>query len=92
MFNLSQKFAADRPILKFDYLRYTPPSLNLVNGEINQIFIDIPREDSVFSLRDSYLELDFSVTHRAGAHARYVDGVHIRLVNLGPIALFIKYR
>ena len=43
-------------------------------------------------MKDSYLELDFSVTHRAGAHARYVDGDHIRLVNLRPIALFNKYR
>ena len=43
-------------------------------------------------MKDSYLELDFRVTDRAGAHARYADGDHIRLVNLGPIALFDKYR
>ena len=92
MFNLSQKHIVDRPILKCDYIRYTPPSLNLVNGENNQIFIDIPREDSAISLKDSYLELDFNVTHRAGAHARYINGDHIRLVNLGPVALFNKYR
>ena len=55
MFNLSQKHAVDRPILKCDYIRYTPPSLKLVNGEKNQIFVDIPREDNAISLRDSYL-------------------------------------
>ena len=43
-------------------------------------------------MKDSYLESDFIVTHRAGARKRYVDGDHIRLVNLGPIALFNKYR
>ena len=43
-------------------------------------------------MRDSYLELDFTVTHRAGAHARYADGDYIRLVNIGPIVLFIKHR
>ena len=43
-------------------------------------------------MKESYLELDFKVTHRAGAHARYVDSDHIRLVNLGPIALFIEHR
>ena len=43
-------------------------------------------------MRDSYLELDFSVTHRAAAHARYVDDDHIILINLAPIALFNKYR
>ena len=92
MFNLSQKYAVGRSILKFDYIRYTPPSLTLVNGKNNQVLIDIPREDSAISLKDSYVEIDFSVTHRAVAHARYVDDDHIRLVNLGPIALFNKYR
>ena len=43
-------------------------------------------------MRDSYLELDLNVFHGTGAHARYADGDHIRLVNLGPIAFFNKYR
>ena len=86
MFNLSRKHAVDKPILKCDYIRYTPPSLNLVNGENNQIFIEVPRKDSAISLKDSYIELEFSVTHRAGAHDRYADGDIIRLVNLCPIA------
>ena len=92
MINKSQKYAVDRPILKCDYIRYTPPSLNLVNGENNQFFIDIPREESAISLEDSYLELDFNATHRAGAHSRYADGDHTGLVNLDPTALFKKYR
>ena len=83
MFNLSQKHVVDRPILKCDYIRYTPASLKIVNGENNQIFIDVPRVDSAISLKDSYLELDFNVIHRAGAHNRYVDNDHMRLVNLG---------
>ena len=92
MFNLSQKYAVDRPILKCDFIRYTPPSLNLVNGENIQFFIVTLRQDSAVSLKDSYLELDFNVTHRAGAHARYADGEHIRLVNLGLIALSYNYQ
>ena len=43
-------------------------------------------------MKDSYLEIDFSVTFSAGAHSRYVDDDHIRLVFLGPIALFNKNR
>ena len=70
MFNSSQKYVLDRPIRKGDCFRYTPLSLNLVNGENFQSFIDIPREDSAYSLKDSFLEIDFNVTHRAGAHAR----------------------
>ena len=69
MFNLSQKH--DRPSRKCDYIRYTPPFLNIVNGEKTQIFIIIPREVSAISLKDNYLELDFNVTHRASAHARF---------------------
>ena len=91
-FKLSQKHAVARPILKCAYIRYTPPSLHLVNGENIQFFFDLPREDGAIWLKGSYLELDFNVTHRAGAHARYAFGDHIRLVNLGPVALFNKYR
>ena len=92
MINISRKHVVDRPILKRDFTRYTPPSLNHVNRENSQIFIDIPEEDSAISLKDNYLKLDFNVIHRAGAHAQYADGDHIGLVNLGPIALFEKYR
>ena len=69
---------------------YTPPSLTLVNGANNQIFIDIPRKDSAKSLKDSYLELDFNVTHRTNAHIRYVDGNHIRLVNLSLLQYLLN--
>ena len=92
MFNLSQENSVDRPILKCDYFRYTPPSLNLVNGEIIQFFIDIPTEDSASSMKDSYIELNFIVPHIAGAHARCADVDHMRLINLGPISLLNKYR
>ena len=78
MFNLSQNFAVHRPILKCDYIRYTQASLSLVNGEFIQIYIDIPRDHSAFSLKGSYLELDFIVAHRAGGHARCADGDHVR--------------
>ena len=53
-----------------------------------QIFIEIPKENSASSLRDSYLQLDFDVTHRTGAHIRYADTDDIRLVNSGPLASF----
>ena len=92
MFNLSQKNAVDRPILKCNFNSYTLPSLYLVNGEYNQVFTDIPREYSAISLKNSQLELDFSVTLRACAHNRYVDIDHVRLVNFEPIAILNNYR
>ena len=70
MFNLSEKYVVDIPNLKFEYIRFTQPSLNLVKGENIQFFIDIPMQDSAFSLKDSYIEFDFNVTHRAVAHGR----------------------
>ena len=91
MNTLSQKHDVDRPFLKCENIGNTPPSLNLVMGENYQFFSDIPREDSVIPLRDSYLELYFNGTHRTGAHAHYENIDHKRLENLGPIALFSKY-
>ena len=73
MFNLSLKHAVNRHILRCDYIRYTPPSLDVVNGENNQMFVDLPREDSTKWLKYSYLEEAFN----AGAHARCVDNDHI---------------
>ena len=40
---------------------------------------------------NSYLELNFDVS-QAAANNRYVDANDIRLVNLGPIALFSNYK
>ena len=39
MFDLSQKYSVGRPILNCEYIRCTPPSLNLEYGENNQIFL-----------------------------------------------------
>ena len=70
MFNLSPNHAVDRLILTCDFIRYTPLSLNFVNGENNQTFFDIPREgiSKIVSKKDSYLELGLNVFHTAGAH------------------------
>ena len=92
MFSKSQKHAVDGLILKCEYIRNTPPSLSLVNGENDHFLNDNSREDSAISLKDSYLDIDFNVTHRAGAHNRYIDGDPIRLVNVSRIALFNKNR
>ena len=91
MFKLSEKYSVNRDILKCDYIRYSPCEISTINTTNSQVYINIPREDSVISLLNSYLELDFDVLH-AGTNNRYVDGNNINLVNLGPIALFSTYR
>ena len=91
MFKLSENYEVDRKILKCDYIRYSPAEISTINTANSQIHINIPREDSVISLLNSYLEINFDVLHAAN-NDRYVDANDIRLVNLGPIALFFKYK
>ena len=91
MFKLSEKCEIDRRILKCDYIRYSPAEISTINTANSQIYINIPREDSIISVLNSYLELNFDVLHIAD-NIRYVDAKDIRLVNLGPIALFSNYK
>ena len=91
MFKLSENYEIDRRILKCDYIRYSPAEISTINTANSQIYINIPREDSVISLLNSYLELNFDVLH-AVDNTRYVNGNNIKLVNLGSIALFSNYK
>ena len=91
MFKLSEKYSINRDISKCDYIRYSPSEISTINTANSQIYINIPREDSVVSLLNSYLELNFDVLHAANNN-RYLDGNDVRLVNLGPIALFSNYK
>ena len=90
MFKLSEKYSINRDLLKCDYIRYSPSEISTINAPNSQVYINVPREDSVISLLNSYLQLNFDVLH-AATNNRYVDGNDIRLVNLGPIGLFSKY-
>ena len=90
--NLAQIHTVNRPILKCDYVPYTPPSLNLVNRR-NKYFFGKSRMDSVFFVKDSYLELYFKLIHTSAGNTRcYADSELMRLVNLGCIAIYKIYR
>ena len=91
MFKLSEKYEINRDILKCDYIRYSPSEISTINTANSQVYINIPREDSVISHLNSYLELNFDVL-RADNSNRYLDGNDIRLVNLGLISLFSNYK
>ena len=79
MFNLGEKYEVDRRILECDCIRYSPSEISTINTADSQIYINIPREDSLISLLNSYLDLDFDVVH-AGTNNRYADNNEIRLV------------
>ena len=91
MFKLSERYQIDRRIQKCDYIRFSSSEISTINTANSQIFINIPREDSVFSLLNSYLELIFDVLQAANNN-RYADVSDIRLVNLGLIALFSNFK
>ena len=90
MFKLNEKYEINRDILKYVYIRYSPSEISTINTSNSQVYNIIPREDSVISLLNSYLELNFDVL-RADNSNRYLVGNDIRLVNLGPIGLFRNY-
>ena len=91
MFKLIENYEVDRKILKCDYIRYSPAETSTINTPNSQIYINIPRKDSVISLLKSYLDLSFEVIKKDD-NSRYVNGNDIRLVNLGPIALFSNFK
>ena len=90
MFKLNEKYEVERRILYCDYIRYSPAETSTKNTLYRQRYINIRREDSVIRLLKSYLEINFEVTKIAD-NSRYESGNDIRLVNVGPIALFSNF-
>ena len=91
MFKLNESYEVDRRILKTDYTRSSPSEISTINTPISQIYINIPREDSVICLLCSYVLLNFEVIKKAD-DSRYADGDDIQLINLGPLAIFSKFK
>ena len=91
MFTLNERYQIDRRILKCDYLRYSPSEKSTINTANSQIYINIPREDSLISLLKSCLELNFDVLQAASGE-RYADVNNIRLINLAASASFSNYK
>ena len=56
MFKLTEKYEVDRKSLKCDFIRYSPSEISTINTSSSQIYINVPREDSVISLLNSYIE------------------------------------
>ena len=90
MFKLNENYEVDPRILKCDYIRYSPAEISTITTPNSQIYIKIPREDSVISLLNRYLDFNVEVFKKAD-DSRYANGNDIRLINLGPIALFSNF-
>ena len=87
MFKLSEKYSVNRNISKYVYIRYSPSEISTINTPNSQVYNNLPREDSIISLLNSYPEILFDVLH-AATNNKNVDGNDMRLINLGPIAVF----
>ena len=90
MFKLNENYEVNRSISKCDYIRYSPSKLSRIKTANSQIYIKIPRDDSVTSFLNSFLNSNFDVLH-AACNNRYANGNDITMVNLGPTALFSMY-
>ena len=91
MFKLNENYEVDRRILKCDYIRYSPSETSTIKTSNSLIYNFIPREASVISLLNTYLDLNFEVIKKAD-DSRYANGNYIKLLNLGPIALFSNFK
>ena len=56
-----------------------------MNTPKSQVYINLGRKDSVFSLLSSYLDIYLEAVKK-DANSRYTNGNDIRLVNLGRYA------
>ena len=86
MFKLNEKYKNNTNTSKCDYFRCSLSDKSTKNTANSQIFINIPRDDSVVSLLISYLDL-YSDVLQAASNDRYAENSDIRLLNLGLIAL-----
>ena len=87
MFKLNENYEVGRRILRIVYFRYSPSKTSMINTPNSQIYINIPKEESVISLLNSYLDKNFEIIKRDD-NSRNANGKDIRLVNLTPISLF----
>ena len=74
-FKLNENYEVDRRNLKCDYIRYSPAETSTINTPNSQIYINTPREDSLISLLNSYLDLSFEVIKKDD-NSRYANTKH----------------
>ena len=91
MLKINKNYDSDRKILKCYYIRCSPAETSTINTPESQICIKIHGEYSNNSLLNSYLQLSSEVIKKIESSGN-ANGNDIRLVNLGPIALFSQIK
>ena len=91
MFKLNERIEINRNNSKCDYIRYSPSEISTINTPNSQPNNNKPTEDSVNTVAKSFLDINFDVLN-AATNNIYAGNDGIRLVSLGPIALFSFYK
>ena len=79
MFKLNENYEVDRRILKCDYIGHSPAKTSTINTPNSQIYNNIPRQDFVSSLLNSYLVFNFEDIKKT-YNSRYANGNDIKLI------------
>ena len=90
-FDLKNSKIISGELYKADFYRHFPTSLAAITN-INNNDKNIPREDSYISLQNSYILVDFEVTHNVYANTQYAQIKQVCLVNLGPFGPFSEVK
>ena len=64
LFELNENYEIGVRTRKCDYLRCPRPKTPTMNTPDSQLYINLPREDSVISLLNSYLDLNFELNKK----------------------------
>ena len=90
MFKLNQIYEVNPTGLKSDFMRISSAEVSTINNPNSQKIINIPRKDSIYSLLNSYLDLNFEVIEKVDDNIYGVDN-DTRIVKLGPIVFYSKF-
>ena len=91
MFKLSENYEVERKILEYDYLNFSHTETSTIITPNSEINVNIPREVSVISLLIGSPDLNFEVIKKADIN-RYANDSDIKLVFMGPIAIFSNFK
>ena len=91
MLKLNEKCEVDRRILNIDYISYSPTEVSRMNTTDSQTYINIPWKNCDVSLVNCCFYLNFEYIKTA-EECRYANSVDLGIFNLGPVALFSKYK
>ena len=88
MFNIKKQQNIVKRILQIGNFRYSCSSYATINKNNSDFETNIPREVNYISLQNTYISLQFNVTHNVAANTQYANNNATFLLSLGPNALF----